>query len=673
MPIISKIGTKSWNVRLVYTAIYAALIFGAFTMIYPFMLMIAGAFTSETDYLNITPYPRFWFDDRVLYQKYCESKYNVDLATASYARKQYIGSWRKINMTNITNPQQSTILHDYLDWRNSDSIQPEWFALGHIRGGKLQPINAREFRNEMMKKFHNNIHAYTQATGAYAQNWAAVTLPADSGGASRRIIKLSDYFENILRDFKMSRPVEDRIIFNLDGIFWWTCLIPKYTSDIREYNRLHGTHFQSYDDVYLTPRAPKNVLARQDWEEFVRYELNLNFIRLDHSLAPAWHKFLVNHYHSIDKLNIRFNTKYDSFDKVTFPTVKPNNPSELEDWELFLKDKSLCHTENIEIFGPRQSFEAFVAKKRNIPISKISPIPLPIELADIHDTLANAKKLRWEFSTRNFKQVLDHLIFHGRGLTNTIIYCSLAILTSLLVNPLAAYALSRYRPPSTYKILLFCMATMAFPGEVTMIPGFLLLKRFPLWQLALAALFFIITFSLTTKFRPEWSEKKRTMPALGIGLFLGFYLLPGYLGFSNVSLLNTFSALILPGMANGYFIFLLKGFFDSLPQELYESADLDGAGEWRKFWAISMSLSKPILAVIALGAFTSAYTAFMMALIIIPDPDMWTIMVWLFQLEQSAHQSVVYASLVIAAIPTFLVFVCCQNIIMRGIIVPVEK
>ena len=46
------------------------------------------------------------------------------------------------------------------------------------------------------------------------------------------------------------------------------------------------------------------------------------------------------------------------------------------------------------------------------------------------------------------------------------------------------------------------------------------------------------------------------------------------------SLLNTFAALVLPGAANGYFIFLLKGFFDSLPRELFEAAELDGAGEW---------------------------------------------------------------------------------------------
>jgi len=103
---------------------------------------------------------------------------------------------------------------------------------------------------------------------------------------------------------------------------------------------------------------------------------------------------------------------------------------------------------------------------------------------------------------------------------------------------------------------------------------------------------------------------------------------------------------------------------------LAEHAD---AGEWTKFRAITMSLSKPILAVMALGAFTEAYGQFMMALVIIPDQKMWTIMVWLFQLQNSSHPTVVYASLVLAAIPTFLIFLLCQNVIMRGIIVPTEK
>jgi multiple sugar transport system permease protein len=52
---------------------------------------------------------------------------------------------------------------------------------------------------------------------------------------------------------------------------------------------------------------------------------------------------------------------------------------------------------------------------------------------------------------------------------------------------------------------------------------------------------------------------------------------------------------------------------------------------------------------------------------------MWTLMVWIFQLQSQSHEGVVYASLVLAAIPTFLVFVFCQNIILRGIVVPTEK
>jgi len=188
---------------------------------------------------------------------------------------------------------------------------------------------------------------------------------------------------------------------------------------------------------------------------------------------------------------------------------------------------------------------------------------------------------------------------------------------TLVVNPLAAYALSRYQLPGTYKILLFLLATMAFPAEVTMIPGFLLLK--------------------------------------------------------SARLLNTYWALILPTMASGYSIFLLKGFFDSLPRDLYEAAMLDGAREYVMFTRITVPLSKPVLAVIALMTFTMAYGSFMWAFLVCQDPKMWTLMVWLFQMQIWAPQFMIMAALVLAAIPTLLVFVFCQNIIMRGIILPVEK
>jgi multiple sugar transport system permease protein len=222
-----------------------------------------------------------------------------------------------------------------------------------------------------------------------------------------------------------------------------------------------------------------------------------------------------------------------------------------------------------------------------------------------------------EYLTINYRLVAAEILVHGRAIVNTVILVVLSVVGALIVNPLAAYALSRYKLRTSFQILLFFLATIAFPGEVTMIPVFLQLKE--------------------------------------------------------LGLLNTFGALVLPSLASGFSIFLLKGFFDSLPRELYEAAELDGASEWVTFWNITMNLSKPILAVIALSTFVSAYGTFFYALILAPDPRMWTVMVYVFQLRMSSDPPVVYAALMLTAIPTLIVFVTCQNIILRGIVVPAEK
>ena len=65
--------------------------------------------------------------------------------------------------------------------------------------------------------------------------------------------------------------------------------------------------------------------------------------------------------------------------------------------------------------------------------------------------------------------------------------------------------------------------------------------------------------------------------------------------------------------------------------------------------------------------------SFMFALLVCQKESMWTLMVYIYQLQQSYYTPIVFASLVIAAIPTLVVFVLCQNVIMKGIVVPVEK
>ena len=65
--------------------------------------------------------------------------------------------------------------------------------------------------------------------------------------------------------------------------------------------------------------------------------------------------------------------------------------------------------------------------------------------------------------------------------------------------------------------------------------------------------------------------------------------------------------------------------------------------------------------------------AFMFAFIVCQDEAMWTLMVWLYQLQQYSHQSVTFAALLIASVPTLLVFLLAQRFILRGIVIPVEK
>jgi multiple sugar transport system permease protein len=443
----------------------------------------------------------------------------------------------------------------------------------------------------------------------------------------------------VFHAFKEKQSEEARYYFSPDGFYKTSYLKTQYSKDIAQYNHSHGTKYASWDQVHLDRRLPigpaRTDMERADWESFVRTILNLRWIRADSDAAPSYRQFLQAKYREIGALNRNYGTSYKSFDEIEIIAEPPEEGLALSDWDAFVQGWNdpdtgklyMLPADNLQVQSVDFRFRDYLQAKfdtvenlnRALGTRCATWLDIIPPQRDLHYSAFLEKRgwCRREFVKRNYISVVDYMVLHGRGLVNTVIYCGLAILAALIVNPLAAYALSRYKPPSAYKILLVLMLTMAFPPMVTQIPVFLMLREF--------------------------------------------------------NLLNTFWALILPGIANGYAIFLLKGFFDSLPQELYESAAMDGAGGFRIFWQITMSLSTPILAVIALNAFTLAYSNFMMALLICQDEKMWTLMPWLYQLQQRSGQGVIYASLIIASLPTFLIFALCQKIIMRGIVVPVEK
>jgi len=634
MPIISTIGRKHWKVRALFAGMYLLLVIGAASMVYPFMLMIAGSTKSAVDIKYFEAIPRFLYDDTWLYRKHIEGVFNESLLDDNVVYDRDDSAFETV-------VPPATVNQKLLDeWRAFllDTPLPSYaYQSGYFDApmSRTIPSGLRMFKQALMTHYGQDINRVNRELGMEFQTWNSVRLNVQP--LDRRNKPMASAFVSALNEFKVQQPVGLRAYASLDGFYKKMYVKPLYGNAIAGYNRKHGTRYGAYDEIRLARTWAENGTPREqaDWEQFVRLTLALQWIRVDAAALPEYRQYLRTKHNAIAVLNKYYGTAYRNFDDIPLITEPPLTGMALSDWEAFIAGWKDPDTKRLyqapvaalRIHSVDWLFRDYLTRKygsvadfnrrldtRYKTMAEIRPPQREFHYAWF---LKNRRALRMEFVTRNYKCVAEYLLFHGRGIINTVIYCGLAVLAALLVNPLAAYALSRYKMSSTYKILLFLMATMAFPPMVTAIPNFLILRQ--------------------------------------------------------LNLLNTFAALILPGMANGYAIFLLKGFFDSLPRELYESAELDGASEWTIFWQLTMALSKPILAVIALAAFTAAYSNFMFAFVVCQDEKMWTLMVWLYQLQQMRGQSVMYASLIIAAIPTFLIFLFCQNIIMRGIVVPSEK
>ena len=635
MSIISAIGRKHWTVKGLFVGMYVFLIIGAASMVYPFLLMISGSTYSAVDGRYFTVVPKFLFDDNWLYRKYVEGMFNEDIQMENMVYDDDIVTFERLNLPASVNQAMIASWRAFLETTPAPNYA--WMA-GFMRTpySRTMPANLRGLRRYWQRTIGEDIEKVNARMGTRFANWNAVGVPTKSC-LSRRDKPSDSKFARSVNVFLNTLPWEQRYYYSVEGFYKRQFLQPQYSDDIAEYNREHGTSYASYKEVHLPRTWAENKTAKEkeDWERFVRETLALAWIRATPDAAPAYREFLKRKYLTIAALNKYYAARYRSFDEVPLIDEPPLSGVALSDWDMFIngwKDpdtKTICRlpANALRIHSVEFMFRDWL-KQRYGTLEQVNRqfgaqhrdfIEIGLPQRDMHMAwfMTHKNALKQEFVVRNYIAVAEYILLHGRGVLNTVIYCGLAVLCALLVNPLAAYALSRYKMPSSYKVLLFLMATMAFPPMVTGIQNFLMLKR--------------------------------------------------------LGMLNTFAALILPGVANGYSIFLLKGFFDAQPRELYESAALDGASEWTIFWQITMSLSKPILAVIALAAFTAAYSNFMFAFIICQDTRMWTLMVWLYQLQQMSGQGVMYASLIIAAIPTLIIFVFCQNIIMRGIVVPSEK
>ncbi len=599
MALIPVVGRKTWKMRVFVAALYVTLTLGAVAMVYPFLVMLGASTESQYEKASPEIVPRYLYSKTALLGKYAEDKYRGDMDAinaaygANYAALQDIKPPAQLDSGSVR------------DWNVFATALPARYKSAGFGGAAAayspSPLLDR-YHAFLRTRFHGSVRALDLAYNQEDEDFLTVFPPFEQP-AAHTWTPGTDAKSQDWNVFEATLPAHYFVVIGADPLYrrW---LQQEAEPDLKTLNTAWGTHFSSYSGAYLTATPEGNAKERQDWETFVRTLLPFRDTRVAPSALGAYQAFLIRQYKGrIQDYNQKHSAHAASFGVIALPDPQtlPAAGPPLLDWIAFLRvvPLSALSTDTPESRWHGQMAQSVLA-------------------SDWAYVQANAGALRRDYVSRNYRLVLQYIFLHGSAVSVTVVYCFLAILTTLVVNPLCAYALSRYNVSYGNAVLLFLLATMSFPGEISLIQNFLLLKQF--------------------------------------------------------HLLNTYAALILPGAASGYSIFLLKGFFDSLPRELYEAGTLDGAGELWMFWTITLPLSRPIFAVIGLGAFSAAYGGFLYAMTICQDHKMWTIMVWLYELQSSgAPMYVMMAALTLAALPTLLVFVLTQNVIMKGIILPSFK
>ena len=221
---------------------------------------------------------------------------------------------------------------------------------------------------------------------------------------------------------------------------------------------------------------------------------------------------------------------------------------------------------------------------------------------------------------------------------NSLKIASVTTVISVSITTLAAYAFSRFR----------------FRQRDNMLRGILLIQVFPA-LLAMVAVFLLI------------QQIGDAMPVSEAGNRL-FGIPAG----SPIIGLNTHTGLILVylGGAMGINIWLMKGYFDSIPRDIDESAMVDGATEWQIFSRLLLPLMRPILVVVGILTFIFVYGDFVMARILLKTTSQYPVTVGLWQMtaDQFAQQWGLFAAgALMAALPIMIIYLLLQDQIVGGL------
>jgi len=206
----------------------------------------------------------------------------------------------------------------------------------------------------------------------------------------------------------------------------------------------------------------------------------------------------------------------------------------------------------------------------------------------------------------------------ARWFANSLGVALAVTLLTLWVTSMAAYAFARLEFKGRDTLFLAVVATMMIPGQVCLIP---------------------------------------------------VYLIAQFIGLQLLCWNDSYPALIVPGLASAFGVFLLRQFFIAIPRELEEAAIVDGAGRWTLYWRVVLPIAQPAMATLAIFTFLASWNDFVWPLIVTSDITMRTLPVGLsiFQGRYTTEYGITMAAAAIASLPVIVAFLFFQRRITEGI------
>ncbi|MEM6329573.1 MAG: carbohydrate ABC transporter permease [Planctomycetota bacterium] len=214
---------------------------------------------------------------------------------------------------------------------------------------------------------------------------------------------------------------------------------------------------------------------------------------------------------------------------------------------------------------------------------------------------------------RNYADALSGMPF-WRYLANTLVLCGGSVLGTVASCSLVAYGFSRLEWPGRDVVFGLVIATILLPWQATMIPRFLLIRE------------------------------------------LGLY--------------NTLAALVVPTFCgDAFYIFLLRQFFRSIPQELIDAARIDGCGDWGVLWRVVLPVSRPALVTVALLQLIAVWNDYGGPLLYLSDPEKFPLAYGLerFVSSHSSETNLLLAAAVVFTLPIVVLFFAAQKALMKGV------